>query len=252
MTLRFARKATIALLALSSTAAVASHVHKGFYVGANTGTSYVDGEHFTKLIDTQTETQPDFTPVIYRDDAGARGFSSSLFAGWNFYCDRGLLVGIDLSADIFSNQGRFTEYLQTPIHKINYQESFNLNYAINTTLQPGWLINDCTVLYGILGYSYARMDVVAKNLYIPSAGTSALESKHGDTIHGFVLGAGIRRQFAKYVSVFASYQYTHYGRTCLSNIRSGEGLNFSPFELKERSITLDSSVFKIGMAVTFS
>lgn len=251
MTLSFARKATIALLAVASTTICASPLHRGFYVGANTGVSYVDGEHFTRLVDTNTET-PDFAPVVYRDDAGARGYSSSLFAGWNFYCDRGVLLGIELSGDIFSNRGRFTEYLQTPLHKFNYQESFNLNYALNTTLQPGWLINDCTVLYGILGYSYARMDVIAKNLYLPSAGDSAVESKHGDIVHGFVLGAGIRRQFAKYVNVFASYQYTHYGRTKLNDITSGEGLLYSPVTLTDRSITLDSSVFKIGMAVTFS
>lgn len=253
MTLDFARKASTILLALLSTSTFASHLHKGFYVGANTGVAYIDGDHYTKLIDAQSDPQiaADFAPVVFRDDAGARGFSGSLLAGWNFFCDRGLIVGIELSGDIFSNRGRFTENLQTPLHKINYEENFNLNYAVNTTLQPGWLINDSSALYAIVGYSYGRMDSEAKNLYLPSAGDSVLQSKHGDAVHGFVLGAGIKRQFAKYVYVFASYQYTHYGRTGLADVTGGAGKAFSPFMFKDRSITLDSSVFKLGMAVTF-
>lgn len=235
----------IATLALTSGSLLANNnlIRKGFYFGANVGSAFITGQQYNEI----TNAVP---PTVYRNEASARGYHGALFAGYTFYCDCRFTMGLDLSVNAYSNRGRFTQHLFTEFSQTHFQESFDLNYAINLTVHPGWKINDCTVFYGVFGYSHAKLEVETKNLLPDNPTDYPLQFEDTETLHGFVVGIELDRQLTCQFSVFAGYEYTYYGNASIND--ATEGLNSeTPRHLTDRSLTLDSNVFRMGVAYTF-
>lgn len=272
-----ARKAAAVALALSSSLALADgfQFQKGFYIGANTGASFVTGQTYDEL--QLNNTYPGFlagTKTTYRDQGSARGYSGGAFLGWNFYVDREYIYGLEIAGNAYSNRAHHTiwsvgEYNNSNLlaHVLNFDESWDMKYSADLTFHPGVFVSESTALYGILGVSIAEINTNFKQLSRNTQPTlqyrqNGLEHHHdneeSETVYGFVLGAGVQKQLCNRLSLVASYQYTYYGDHSLRDepipfvpvnpgVRQTQGFN----GVHHRTITLDSNVFKLGFLYTF-
>lgn len=208
------RMAAAVALAFSSSLALADgfQFQKGFYIGANTGASFVTGQTYSELkfIDAFPGLLAG-TKTTFRDEASARGYSGGAFLGWNFYVDSEYLYGLEISGNAYSNRahqsiwsiGAFNN--GSPSAVLNFDESWDMKYSADLTFHPGVFLSESTALYGILGASIAEISTRFKE--------SRRHHNHeeSDTLYGFVLGAGIQKQLCNRLSMFVSYQYTYYG-----------------------------------------
>lgn len=272
-------------LAVSATTALADPVMPGFYIGANSGSSFVTNQSNAHVLLINNAEDGDRVSVTHREESSIRGFNGGVFAGWNFFCNETWFHGIEFSADFFSNRGRWTHdtYFVTHLDQddvnarvANFENVYDLDYALNLTFRPGVKINDSTVFYGILGVSWACFDNEVNRINrrggrsgggeqeAPSAmrvshnnyGEPVNKKEDDDNLFGFVLGAGLSKQVTHYMSVFGSYQYTYYGKTDLDGFESqmqhpqGEA-DPTDITVSERSATIDSNIFKIGVIFNF-
>jgi len=189
MSKTYARIAAAVTLALSSSvalAAVGAHqeFQKGFYVGVNTGASFVTGQTYNKLGDRHrvrdnhdNHGEPatrggnfEGENLIFRDEASARGFNGGLTLGWNFYCDCEYIYSVELSGNLYSNRAyqniwaedrNFHGPRQEDEHiserNINIEESWDMTYSGELVFKPGFFISDATQIYAILGGSVAQV-----------------------------------------------------------------------------------------------
>jgi opacity protein-like surface antigen len=263
MSKTYARIAAAVTLALSSSvalAAVGAHqeFQKGFYVGVNTGASFVTGQTYNKLGDRHRvkdhhddQARGDHgnfegENLIFRDEASARGFNGGLTLGWNFYCDCEYIYSVELSGNLYSNRAYQNIWLedrnfqgprQEDEHRfernINIEESWDMSYSGELVFKPGFFICDATQIYAILGGSVAqvkdRVTLLSDNdRRHHRDGEENHKKKRGDsnshedseTVYGFVLGAGVQKQLCNRLSFYSSYEYTYYGRTALDSSRA--------------------------------
>jgi opacity protein-like surface antigen len=272
MSLNHARTATAVAIMLSSGVTLADGFQKGFYVGANTGASFVTGQTNSELTrgieflgfleNTLGTGLPEgfADPIVFRDEASARGYNGGLFVGWNFYCDHEYVLAVELNGNLYSNRGYQTWWTYGENSLLNFQDSWNLAYSAELTFKPGWLISNTTELYAIMGVSVAQVNTELKNLLsdtlTPGDSASVKDEK---TIYGFVLGAGIQKQLCNRLSAFSSYEYTYYGKASLSdgaegsigeNENNGNSFEFGT-QITDRKLRIDSNVFKVGLIYTF-
>jgi opacity protein-like surface antigen len=272
MSMNQARTATAVAIMLSSGVTLADGFQKGFYIGANTGASFVTGQTNSEL--TRGSDFLGFlensignglpegfaNPIVYRDEASARGYNGGLLVGWNFYCDREYIYGVELSGNLYSNRGYQTWWTYGVASILNFQESWDLSYSAELTFKPGWLISNTTELYAIIGVSVAQVNTELKNLNSDTVNESdPVTVENEKTIYGFVLGAGIQKQLCNRLSVFTSYQYTYYSKASLSDgvegsfstARNDENTFDPATHITDRKLRIDSNVFKVGLIYTF-
>lgn len=261
MSLNSARTASIVALALTSATSYADEFHKGLYIGLNSGASFVTGQTYSEL--TRDEFfSPSFAGVrnsmVFRDEGSTRGYNGGALIGWNFYADRSYIYGLELTGNLYSNRAHQTwwnvgtRFANIPF--LNFQESWDLTYSADLTFKPGWFATPSTELYALFGVSVAQLRTELRNLS-PDPGNSAPNTFDDEkNIYGFVLGAGIQKEVCNKFSVFASYQYTYYGKKSLSDGGEGSFDNSSIVDgssVLNRSIRIDSNVFKVGLIYTF-
>ncbi len=267
------RIAVAAALALSSSVALADgfQFQKGFYIGANTGASFVTGQTYDEL--RLNTSFPGFlagTKTTYRDEGSARGYSGGAFLGWNFYVDREYIYGLEISGNAYSNRAHHTIWNIGPYNNsvllanvLNFDESWDMRYSADLTFHPGVFVSDSTALYGILGASIAEISTNFKRVSQTGLAQEdrSRNNSESDTLYGFVLGAGIQKQLCNRLSLFASYQYTYYGDHSLRDHHIPVPVVAPPVHrqvrednfngVHHRTLTLDTNVFKIGFLYTF-
>jgi opacity protein-like surface antigen len=278
MSINYARMASAIVLAVSSTVTLAAvpsqEFLKGFYVGINSGASFVTGQTFSDL-----DRGPDFLTAInngigiqlptgfadgtnYRDEASSRGYNSGIFIGWDFYCDREYIYGVEISGNLYTNRAYQTWWNIGIDGIINFQDSWDLTYSADVVFKPGWFVSDSTKLYAILGLSIAGLNTELKNLAVNNQSDNVSLRDDNQTIWGFVLGAGIQKQLCNHFSAFASYQYTYYGRTELDTFavesdqiqtdnETGDIVFDASSSVQNRELRIDSNVFKLGLIYSF-
>lgn len=257
-----ARIASIVALALTTGASYASNFHPGFYIGLNSGASFVSGQTYSELT-RDPNFFPSFpfgvNPTVFRDEGSTRGYNAGALVGWNFYCDREYIYGLELTGNLYTNRAHqtwwsfgtsFGQFGGTPL--LNFQESWDLTYSADLTFKPGWLVNSSTELYAILGASVAQLKTELKNLSPNNNDFNSDVVTFDDqkTIWGAVLGAGIQKELCNKLSAFASYQYTYYGKHTLSDGAEG-GDSSQGSNILNRTLRIDSNVFKVGLIYTF-
>lgn len=258
MSLNQATVATSVLFALSSGTAIAQNFHKGFYIGINSGASFVTGQTDDKFITGVNFINPERMTTRYREEDSQRGYNGGVLIGWNFYVDREYVYGIELSANEYSNTAHQTFWNFTPDANvndlINFQESWKLRYVFDLTFKPGVLISDFSELYGIIGVSTSKSKTELKNLVPQLAGSSPLTFHDSKDVYGFVLGVGAQAQLCNHLGVFTSYKYTYYGDKHLSDgVEGNPGDGNEDFQtfIKHRKLNVDTNVFNIGLVYTF-
>lgn len=291
-------------LALAASTASADPLQTGFYVGANSGASFVTNQ-VTGTVSIFNLEEYDSVRARYNEENSIRGYNGGIFAGWNFYCDERWFHGVELSWDFFSNRGTSAhdlEYVNVatygelvaamPVQHVeldddvdvkvaNFEEIYDLEWALNLVFKPGVKVSDNTVFYGIVGASWASFDSQSSRISnrrhhrnVSSIAVSHNEEEHhdhdkdhdsDDDLWGFVLGAGLSTQVTHYLSFFGSYQYTYYGKTDLDSFKEkisdhrGGHNNLvvqhhdAPafVRVKDRQVKVDTNVFKVGLAFNF-
>lgn len=267
MSMNFTRMAAVAAIALSSSATFA--YHNGFYIGLNTGAAFVTGQTNDTLSygDGFGGTVLGFVPndVNFRDEASARGFIGGATIGWSFYCDNEYIYSLELNGTGYTNRAYQTFWTlgyantEAQIDALNYEESWDLTYSADLVFKPGYFVSDTTQLFGIVGASVAQLNTRIKNLSLNTVFDNDVSDEDNKVIWGFVLGAGIQKQLSNCLSFYTSYQYTYYGKQDLGNATSGL-LSEIPQARQtqddlttnlDRSIRVDSNVFKVGFTYTF-
>jgi opacity protein-like surface antigen len=276
MSINYARMASAIVLAVSSTATFAAvptqDFLKGFYVGINSGASFVTGQTISDLVrgpDFQTALDNEFgtipsgfsDSINFRDEASSRGYNGGILIGWDFYCDREYIYGVEISGNLYTNRAYQTWWNVGLDGVINFQDSWDLTYSADVVFKPGWFVSDSTKLYAILGLSIAGLNTELKNLAVNNESDDVTLRDDNQTIWGFVLGAGIQKQLCNHFSVFASYQYTYYGRTELDDFavetdqiettEGGDIISDASSSIQNRELRIDSNVFKLGLIYTF-
>jgi opacity protein-like surface antigen len=255
MTIKQARIAAAAALALSSSVAMADgfQFQKGFYLGANTGAAFVTGQTYAHILHSETFSGPVGTDIqaSIREEASARGYTGGITLGWDFYNDREFIYGLALSGTAYSNRAYQTSNSVDQYYGlINLEESWDLQYSADLTFKPGWFISDSTELYAILGGSVAQVTVDLKNVTPLDTFRRPLTFANKATLYGFVVGAGVQKQLSNRLSAFAAYQYTYYGRAKLDPAFVS-GTSEWPLFASGRELRLDANVLKVGLVYTF-
>lgn len=270
MSMNLTRMAVVAAIALSSSATFA--YHHGFYVGLNTGAAFVTGQTNDVLSygDGFSSTGLGFVPndISFRDEASARGFIGGATIGWSFYCDREYIYSLELNGTAYSNRAHQTlwaiGYSDTDpfLDGLNYEQSWDLTYSADLVFKPGYFVSETTQLYGIVGASAAQLKTKIKNLTLNTVFDNDVTNEDKKVIYGFVLGAGIQKQLCTCLSFYTAYQYTYYGKHSLEDATSGleiannveqrQVVALDDFTTHlDRSIRIDSNMFKVGFTYTF-
>lgn len=285
------------LFLTASTAFASAPLQTGFYVGGNSGASFITNQatgHIGLRIDTERDESRnvgDDVHALYKEESSIRGYNGGAFVGWNFYCNEDWFHGVELSGDFFSNRGQYAfdlayvrevSNVDIDVRAANFKDVYDLEFALNLAFKPGAKINDSTVLFGIIGASWARFDSEIERIrhrdsnYVrPSLFPGALavahqdedgdnrgrhhhnDNDHEEDLWGFVLGAGVSTQITHYLSAFASYQYTYYGTVDLDNERSRQRSGDSDdnsrvhVRVSDRHSIVDNSTAKVGIAFNF-
>lgn len=224
--------------------------HNKYYVGVNTGASFVTNQSFDHY-DSDTPYWHDL-----REESSARGYNGGVMFGYNFYCDCNMMLGAELSFNMYSNRGRYTDNFYNPDNSkhSNFEFSHDMEYSWHLTLRPSFIITPCTLFYMNLGVGYAKVNFKAENKIYANADPYPNRFSSDETKYGFTLGAGLQKRITNCISVFAEYQYTYYGDFCPDKVKQGGTM--VPVEQPEGTFTnrgavIDTNVFKIGMMYTF-
>jgi opacity protein-like surface antigen len=254
------RTAGAIALALSSSVTFADNFHKGVYVGLNTGAAFVTGNTFSNLT-----RQPYYQSLIglgttnFRDEASSGNFTGGALLGWNFYCDRVFVYGVELTANLYPDRAYQTFWsvgTQYGSRLINFQDSWDLKYSADLDFKPGWFVSESTEFYAIMGVSMAKLETELKNLIGNNQNDVSNIFCDKKNVYGFVLGAGLQTQLTNKVSVFSSYQYTKYRSSSLVDGAEGGGIvneqNFTDgSDIVDRKLRLQTHLFKLGLIYTF-
>lgn len=267
MSINYARISAAVAMTISSSAALADGFQKGFYIGLNTGASFVTGQTYDDLSRTGnvivSGTPVTISNTTYRDEASARGYNGGILAGWSFYSDRAYIYSIEASGNLYSNRAHQTYWTLGDATNgigydvLNFEESWDLTYSADIVFKPGYFVSETTQLYAIMGASVAELKTQLKNLTSNTAFDNKLSFEDTKTLFGFVLGAGIQKQLCNHLSFFTSYQYTYYGHQNLSDGVAGEllldrqAISGTFLTTADRSIRIDTNVFKVGFTYTF-
>lgn len=263
MSKNYARMSAAIAMTLSSTVALAQDYQKGFYIGLNTGASFVTGQTYDELtpgaqLATFGGNLFSVGTTIYRDEDSARGYNGGVLLGWNFYCDDQFIYSLEVSGNLFSNRAHQDFWSIAPITitpslgVINFEESWDLTYSADLIFKPGYFVSNCTQVFAIIGGSIAQLNTRLKNLTPNTAFSNPFEFEDNKTIYGLVVGAGIQKQICNCISFLASYEYTYYGKQDLDPGRAGFFGVETDFTVNvDRSIRIDTNVFKVGFAYTF-
>lgn len=262
------KKALFLTMFLGCSSAAVAHTkpYHTFYFGANTGASFVTNQSFD-WYHTEPQDGPGYH-FINREESSARGYNGGLMVGYNFYCDCNMMLGIEASANLYTNRGHYSTVFYNPHNETtgNWEFSHDMNYSFHLTAHPSFLINNCTILYFNAGLGYAKVNFRANNLAYGHSQDMEWEDDHvnghhhtswsdDENAYGFTLGAGIQKRITACVGVFAEYQYTHYGKVCLDDAPKAHSHGSAPSlpplgVFSERDATIDTNVFKVGLVFT--
>lgn len=238
----------LGLALCAATSAYADHAsfnqaHNRLYFGVNTGASMVNSQSLNHY-----SANDDYT-VNFREESSARGYNGGLVLGYNFFCDCHMMLGIELSGNLYTNRGHQTVdfYNSGDGYYSNFEFGHDMEYSFHITARPSFIINPCTLFYFNVGAGYAKINFDAQNLIPENAGVFTRHQSDNISRWGLTLGAGLHKRITNYVGVFGEYQYTYYGECDLGRLYQGSSLIDPVGAFTERSATIDANVFKFGL-----
>ena len=105
------------LFLTASSAFASAPLQTGFYVGGNSGASFVTNqasgrvtvrnEQTVTVVPGTTISLDDHVSGRFAEESTIRGYNGGALVGWNFYCNESWFHGVELSGDFFSNRGHY-------------------------------------------------------------------------------------------------------------------------------------------------
>lgn len=230
------KQALFIIPAIMAASAVNAGGFDGFYVGAGigdsvtVGSSHVDGS-VTRTVPGAVRSTSSITG---RGAIKKETFAGELFAGYGWNCDCWYLGGEIYVKGFGKHGGRnvfsrsFSDTLPTPAFGlpagtvISGSETIGVHAKARSAewgidFRPGWLIGECTMLYGRIGAAWNRIHVSTfRNVsFATSTGVSGNFSvgnndgrKRSRT--ALRLGAGLEHKFMECWSIRADWVYTDF------------------------------------------
>jgi len=180
----------------------------GWYWGASFGAGITTTDAFerTASLSTSTTSAPvSGLQLTTADRETSHAATVDLYLGLNGRIASRWIGGVQVEGSISDNQFR-TKNLsvnRTSNGSSNtFQSIFDAEaeWMVSALGRAGWLATPSTLLYGLTGWSYTRLDV-------DSVGNTANESIDA---HALVVGSGIERQVSPNWTVRAEYRYAHF------------------------------------------
>ncbi len=231
------KQALFIIPAIMAASAATAGGFDGFYVGAGIGDSVTVGS--TNVNGSHTITNPAGT-VVRSGSVSGRGaikketFAGELFAGYGWNCDCWYLGGEIYVKGFGKHGGRnvisrsSTDVVTTPGGAfpvgtvINTSETAGVHARMRSAewgidFRPGWLIGECTMLYGRVGAAWNRTHIETFRSLSFSTSTGATGSFSSADSFGrkrsrtsLRLGAGLEHKFMECWSIRADWVYTDF------------------------------------------
>jgi outer membrane immunogenic protein len=137
--------------------------------------------------------------TTFSDDTDLSGFEGGLFAGYRYQFPSKFVFGAEIGGNISNADGSYsiTDGVDTAELKFEKKHQFYID------LKPGYVVQDNTLLYGLVGYQNTKFE--AEGFW---HGTSV--GTDDDTFGGLRLGAGIEYMTEANTSFRLQYHYTAY------------------------------------------
>lgn len=229
--------------------------HTFYYLGLSTGAGFAHFQGSDNYFETDVPTPPALPYMsCHRNEVSARGYSGGLQFGYNFYCCNNVLLGIELSGNLYSNRGYYTVAFYNPNNNNSalFEFSVDVDFSVHATLRPQYVINDCNLVYGQIGLAYADFNVRGANLIAANVGDNPNPVDNRESSYGLTLGCGLQHRASAHLSIFAAYEYTRYRELCLNDVLQTPPIpQMLGGAFRDRTARMDTSLFKLGLLFTF-
>ncbi|MFN7095966.1 MAG: outer membrane protein [Gammaproteobacteria bacterium] len=213
-----------AILMLATTTVLATPFD-GFYAGADVGMSQAqfDKNQMVTLSATVGSTPIFEIPITNKKELSDNSFNGNIDIGFSKVFSQHFYLGLEANADFqnlqASNNPGLTEAVSS--FQITSPTTVNLRNEFALTLNPGFVFNKNTLLYGKIGPAWGRFSVDGSAQYNQNLGgltASAVSSFEDDNFYdcGLRLGVGVEHYLTANLSLKLEYVNTNYG-----NIHSG-------------------------------
>jgi opacity protein-like surface antigen len=204
-----------------------------FYAEGNLGV--FNATHEVTFSSTDSATPPVTTTYLAHGLQNSASFGGGF--GYGFTTARHMYLGIDLNAAITPADAQITFD--------NNSFKSELNYKFNLNLNPGVMINHSTLMYAVIGGSYANYKLTQTyTANLDATPTSKAVNSHA---WGFVFGGGLRHAVTQTVSVFGEYNNFHYAdQKNVTKITVTDTNTYSADKL-----SINGSSYKVGVLVNF-
>lgn len=208
--------------------------HENFYIGLGIGPEAATIKQYSTI------AQEGNFAVVNNTILGARSFSGSIFAGYNFDLCRLNPTMANLALGLEANfNGSSLKYQSSNLELLH--SNFNYAYyklrqSFGLSLLPGFYVSDCTLLYARLGYTIRNFVVATTEITIPNINKSISGSRYG---------LGIEQYFNDCFSLRLDYSFSYYKKTNLLGFDFGSGTG------KYTSFVPRTSLLEIGLAYHF-
>lgn len=213
---------TLALAGLAAPNSAYAASFEGAFLGLNVGYSFGEIEY---QYEDGITGNGDFS-----DDTDLDGFEGGVFAGFRHHFTPHFNLGIEAGFMLSGSEGSFRETIAGTDFALEYEKE----NEIYVSLKPGFLVDDNTLAYGVVGYQ--RADFSA-GLLIDGASLGSED----DDFDGYHLGAGLEHTLDNGLSVRGEYRYNNY----LDNEYSYE-------DAQQDSLGGNESVVRVGVAYSFN
>ncbi len=238
------KQALFIIPAIMAASAATAGGFDGFYVGAGIGDSVTVG---SSRFDGSTTLSTAGTPESRFSLSGRSAFkketfAGQLFAGYGWNCDCWYLGG-EIYVKGFGKHGGRSTYsttltdLEVPVTSIT--ETISVHSKLRSAewgidFRPGWLIGECTMLYGRVGAAFNQIrEELHRSTTVSIANLGATLSNSGNPHSrkknhtALRLGLGLEHKFMECWSIRADWVYTSFRRhgndNGFSNTRTGTG-----------------------------
>jgi outer membrane immunogenic protein len=191
----------------------------GIYGGAQIGGAFNSIQ--------KTTTSPVYSGGSETNDSlSANGVVGGFFAGYGYALPYNLLIAGEIDVTFGSHD--YTDTITDPTNP--YQSSIKTGVEWGMSLRPGYLVNDNTLVYGLLGFEQSSL----------KSTSSSSEVTFNKTPTSLRLGAGTEISVSGPLTVRLDYAHTFLGKISVSD-SFGTSTTYKPSEDK----------FKVGIAYHF-
>ena len=210
----------------------------GFWLGAGVGVNADMIGHDWRETTTGTSTELGHGNDDTRGGAGVFG---TVGVGYDWQVRDRWILGAFTDFDFGNTDHTETDYFSTG--KAGWTIENNRTWTIGARV--GLLTSNTAMLYGLIGYSRANMDVSVfeeNSTLTPSSKTFSKELEFS----GLVLGAGLEQDLGNGFSLKGEYRYTNYGSESM-----GSHVELDATKTEYDEFDLDRHSFRLSLAYKF-